>query len=133
MTAALKTLPRNVSTIVSLAVLLASPALAQEFWSPKTKEAIDRKPVLTITPTYPKKAREYRRQGRVVVCFGIRADGRVRKPYVLASTSREFSKPALRAIAQSKFEPVADGTPELEACRTFRFTLEPEPQSSVAQ
>lgn len=107
-------------------LLVATSVFADRRWDPENVEASDRKAKLVVSPTYPVKAWRERRQGRVIVCFDIRADGRVRKAFVLASSNRVFNKSALKAVRLSKFEEREPGTEPEDSCRTFRFLLEPE-------
>jgi len=87
----------------------------------------NRVPLLTTFPTYPSIARRDRIQGRAVVCFMIRQDGRISRARLKNSTHRIFRKPALRAIKKSTFEPLAPSQilATARTCRTYRFRLEP--------
>lgn len=125
------------STLVLLVVVLAlSPvALAQEtavqtdstsvrhFFDTKT----DRVPFRTAFPEYPRIARRDRIEGEATVCFMIKADGKISKARVRSSTHRMFSRPSLRAIKKSSFEPLAPGQilGTEKTCRTYRFRLDP--------
>ncbi len=88
-------------------------------------EAAIRKPLLVATPEYPTRAFRQRREGKVEVCFGILADGRVYRAYVASSSHRVFNRSALRAIRASLFEPDATSDRAVRGCRTFEFTLQP--------
>jgi TonB family protein len=87
----------------------------------------DRVPALTSFPKYPRVARRDRIEGEATVCFKIKADGRISRPVVTESTHRIFSKPALRAIKKSSFEPLGPGQvlDTARSCRTYRFRLDP--------
>jgi len=89
--------------------------------------ATDRVPALTTFPKYPSVARRDRIEGEATVCFKIKADGRISRAVVTESTHRIFSKPALRAIKKSSFEPLGPGQvlDTARTCRTFRFRLDP--------
>ena len=89
--------------------------------------ATDRIPALTAFPKYPTIARRDRIEGEATVCFKIKADGRVSRPVVTDSTHRIFSRPALRAIKKSTFEPLGPGQvlDTARTCRTYRFRLDP--------
>lgn len=89
--------------------------------------ANDRTPARTAFPRYPSIARRDRIQGEATVCFNIRTDGKISRPVVTNYTHRIFSKPALRAIRKSTFEPLAPGQilRTARTCRTYRFRLEP--------
>ena len=84
-------------------------------------------PALTAFPKYPRVARRDRIEGEATVCFKIKADGRISRPVVTESTHRIFSKPALRAINKSSFEPLGPGQvlDTARSCRTYRFRLDP--------
>lgn len=87
----------------------------------------DRVPALTAFPKYPSVARRDRIEGEATVCFKIRTNGRISRPVVTDYSHRIFSKPALRAIKKSTYEPL--GPRQLlktsRTCRTYRFRLEP--------
>jgi len=87
----------------------------------------DRIPALTIFPKYPSIARRDRIEGEVTVCFKIKANGKISRPVVTDRSHRIFSKPSLRAIRKSNYEPI--GPRQLLAtartCRIYRFRLEP--------
>ena len=87
----------------------------------------DRVPALTAFPKYPSVARRDRIQGEATVCFKIRANGRISRPKVTEYSHRIFSKPSLRAIKKSTFEPLGPGQilKTSRTCRTYRFRLEP--------
>jgi TonB family protein len=87
----------------------------------------DRVPALTAFPKYPSVARRDRIEGEATVCFKIKADGRISRPVVTEYTHKIFSKPALRAIKKSNFEPVGPGQilATARTCRTYRFRLDP--------
>ena len=87
----------------------------------------DRIPSQTAFPKYPSVARRDRIEGEATVCFKIKADGRISRPVVTTATHRIFSKPALRAIKNSSFEPIGPGQilATARTCRTYRFRLDP--------
>ena len=87
----------------------------------------DRVPALTAFPKYPSVARRDRIEGEATVCFKIRANGRISRPVVTQYSHRIFSKPSLRAIKKSNFEPLGPGQilKTSRTCRTYRFRLEP--------
>lgn len=87
----------------------------------------DRVPSRTTFPEYPRIARRDRIEGEATVCFMIKADGRISKAKVRSSTHRMFSRPSLRAIKKSSFEPLAPGQVlnTEKTCRTYRFRLDP--------
>jgi len=87
----------------------------------------DRVPALTAFPKYPSVARRDRITGEATVCFKIKANGKISRPVVTESTHRIFSKPALRAIKKSNFEPIGPGQilATARTCRIYRFRLDP--------
>ena len=87
----------------------------------------ERSPAVTAFPKYPSVARRDRIEGETVVCFTIDARGRIVRPSVRRSTHRIFEKPAMRAIKESSFTPLAEGEKPATAktCRTYRFRLDP--------
>ena len=120
-------------TIAAAIVLLAAgPATAdpEEGEEPEprvTDSSTERLPAITAFPRYPPIARRDRIEGEATVCFKIAPNGRILDPVVESSTHRIFEKPALRAIRESRFEPLAPGE-ELSGsttCRTYRFRLDP--------
>jgi TonB family protein len=92
-----------------------------------TDSSNDRVPAVTAFPKYPSIARRDRMEGEATVCFTIDKRGRIIRPSVTSSTHRIFEKPAMTAIRNSSFEPLAAGekpaTPK--TCRTYRFRLDP--------
>lgn len=86
-----------------------------------------RKPLKTVVPLYPEKARSQRVEGDVQVCFVVDRQGKVHRARVRTSTNRVFEKPAIRAARASAYAPLPDGepVPVIKTCRTFRFRLNP--------
>lgn len=89
--------------------------------------SLERIPLQTIAPEYPRKARRDRIEGEVQVCFEIDREGRPRRVAVRYSSNRAFEKPSLKAVKASRFRPLSKGEPlpAIKSCRTFIFTLEP--------
>jgi TonB family protein len=87
----------------------------------------DRVPALTAFPTYPSVARRDRIEGEAIVCFKIKTNGKISRASVRESTHKIFSRPSLRAIKKSTFEPLGPGQIQASAktCRTYRFRLDP--------
>ena len=71
--------------------------------------------------------RRDRVEGETTVCFWIDAAGEIVRPKVRNSTHRAFEKPAMAAIRESLFVPLAAGEVESPAdvCRVYRFRLKP--------
>lgn len=109
----------------------SAPAPGQEKGTGTVRHFIDtstdRVPALTAFPKYPSVARRDRIEGEATVCFKIRANGRISRPVVTEYSHRIFSKPSLRAIKKSSFEPLGPGQilKTSRTCRTYRFRLEP--------
>lgn len=87
----------------------------------------DRKPLQTMVPIYPEKARRDRLTGEVEVCFNVDKDGKVSRVSVRRSTHRVFEKPAIVAAKASTYHPLPEGKKlsGIKTCRTFRFQLTP--------
>lgn len=92
-----------------------------------TDDSTDRKPLQTMVPTYPEKARRERLTGEVEVCFHVDRDGKTSRVAVRRSTHRIFERPAVLAAKASTYYPLAEGKklPAIKTCRTFRFQLTP--------
>lgn len=119
---------RPAAALAALLLLVgAGAAGAQVSELPAGPDDTERVPRYTVVPDYPKVARRDRIEGEVQVCFNITRDGRPRRIAVRRSTHRIFEKPAIRAVRQSKYEPLPDEAElsGIKACRTFRFSLEP--------
>ena len=86
-----------------------------------------RSPAATAFPDYPAEERRDRVEGETTVCFRINAAGEIVRPKVRSSTHRAFEKPAMAAIRESLFVPLAEGEVESPAdvCRVYRFRLKP--------
>lgn len=117
--------------IVGSALLCASPFAAAQEKVATVKHFIDtstdRVPALTAFPKYPSIARRDRIEGEATVCFKIKANGRISRPVVTDYSHKIFSRPALRAIKKSSFEPLGPGQilATARTCRTYRFRLDP--------
>lgn len=101
---------------------------AQEIEEPAfAKDDVDRVPLYTVMPDYPKVARRDRIEGEVQVCFEVARKGKTRRIAVRRSTNRVFEKPAMRAVRASTYLPLSKDAAlsGIKSCRTFRFTLEP--------
>lgn len=114
-------------TVVAIGATVAS---AQEETTTVTHfrdSNTDRVPLLTAFPTYPTIARRDRIEGDTTVCFVITKEGRITRVRLKETTHRIFSKPSLRAIKKSTFEPLGPNQVLARArtCRTYRFRLDP--------
>ena len=125
-----KARPPAATVLITLGAAVAGSSVAADDPQGVTHfidTATDRVPALTAFPKYPSVARRDRIEGEATVCFKIKANGRVSRPVVTDSTHRIFSKPALRAIKKSSFEPLGPGQvlDAARTCRTYRFRLDP--------
>mgnify|MGYP001818922090 CR=1 FL=1 len=86
-----------------------------------------RKPLNTVVPVYPEKARRERLEGEVEVCFNIDREGRTSRVRVRHSTHRIFERPAVLAARASSYTaaPPEKKLSGIKTCRTFRFRLLP--------
>jgi TonB family protein len=93
-----------------------------------------RSPAATAFPDYPAEERRDRVEGETTVCFRINAAGEIVRPRVRSSTHRAFEKPAMAAIRESLFVPLAAGEVESPAdvCRVYRFRLKPIAAANAA-
>ena len=86
-----------------------------------------RKPLQTMVPDYPEKARRQRLEGEVEVCFNVDRDGKTSRVSVRRSTHRWFERPSILAVRASTYHPLSEGQrlSGIKTCRTFRFRLTP--------
>ena len=122
------TRPRSYTATVAF-LLVALGAAAQDDTSVThlTDRNGERKPLNTVVPIYPEKARRQRLEGEVQVCFHVDRQGKTSRVRVRNSTDRVFEKSAVLAARASSFAPVPPGQPAsgIKTCRTFRFRLLP--------
>ena len=88
---------------------------------------VDRKPLQTVVPVYPKRALQERLEGQVEVCFEVDREGRTSRIAVRHSSNRIFEKPSIQAVRASSYQPLEEGETlsGIKTCRTFRFALDP--------
>jgi TonB family protein len=116
---------------LAFAVLLFAGAIYAADEAPVVARIVDssleRIPLQTIAPEYPRKARRDRIEGEVTVCFEVDRSGRIRRAAVRHSSHRIFEKPSLRAVRASTFRALAEDepVPAIKSCRTFIFALQP--------
>jgi len=104
---------------------LALPALPVRA-APSSPAADLLTPIHIQRPVYPLAAMEQGIEGRVVVEFGLDADGSVREPTVVdAQPASIFDHAATHALLDWKFAPPAPGTAGRHYRQTFTFTLHP--------
>jgi TonB family protein len=120
---------RNSRLLIAAGIMVSLVALAQE-------EAIvdyvpgdegERRPLHTVVPAYPEKARRARVEGEVEVCFKVNREGKTSRVAVRRSTNRAFEKPARDAVRASTYRPLPkdEELSGIKTCRTFRFHLAP--------
>lgn len=99
-------------------VELPQPAIPQAQYGAKLK--VKREPNLS----YPRNVRGDRKDERVEVKFVIAPDGTTLNPEVVGSPRKEFVTPALIAIANTHYEPVAKGGQPVyvETTKTLKFS-----------
>lgn len=125
------------SSISSLAIaLLLAGAAAADDGNTSIRyvdEDSERKPLYTVSPIYPEKARRERIEGEVQVCFEIDRSGRPFRIAVRQSTHRVFEKPSRLAVRASTWVPLGpdEKRTDIKTCRTFRFDLERIPVSEI--
>jgi TonB family protein len=92
-----------------------------------TDDNVDRVPLQTVVPVYPKAARRDRIEGEVQVCFNVDRKGRTYRLAVRTSTNRIFERPSIKAIRESTYRrlPKDEKLSGIKTCRTFRFRLDP--------
>lgn len=117
------------ATLMALALLMTGvQSVANDDTRQKisTNADLERMPLHTVIPDYPKVARRDRIEGEVQVCFEITREGRTRRIAVRKSTNRVFERPAIRAVRASSYEPLPRDAAMsgIKSCRTFRFRLE---------
>ncbi|MGH8274650.1 MAG: energy transducer TonB [Gammaproteobacteria bacterium] len=88
------------------------------------------KPEVRIFPNYPPEAAIKHVQGSVLVCFTVKPDGSVYKPYIKSASSKEvkkyLGKALLDVMPEWKFSPKrVDGKPVTSSniCQTMRFRI----------
>ncbi|MDJ0919272.1 MAG: energy transducer TonB [Woeseiaceae bacterium] len=104
---------------------IPAPGMAQSVREPVVSE-VERVPLHTVVPDYPKEARRDRIEGEVEVCFNVDRKGRPMRIGVRRSTHRVFEKAAIRAVRASRYTPLkrSEPVPSIKTCRTFTFSLE---------
>jgi protein TonB len=90
-----------------------------EFYSSKDLRAVE-----TSIPEYPRSAELSGVEGYTVVEFTVMPDGTVAAPAIAESSYRLFSRAALAAISDWKFEPVvADAGVAIPVRTSMRFSF----------
>ena len=83
-------------------------------------------PEIMATPAYPRQAIRDAKEGRVVVCFEVDANGIVRDPQFIELTDEIFRAPSLDALMQSHYKGWSDeeNGAARPACRSFIYRLD---------
>lgn len=122
---------RPVLTIVLL--LIGSSALAQgkvaaidTIDNGGSHADVDRNPVQTVIPEYPRKAWLDFIEGDVQICFFITRGGKPYNVAVRSSDHKVFERPAREAVKISRFEAISrsESVSQIKTCRKFQFRLE---------
>jgi periplasmic protein TonB len=99
--------------------LIAGSAHADAYYSSKELRAVE-----TAIPEYPRRAELSGVEGFTVVEFTVMPDGSVAEAAIAQSSYRLFSRAALAAIEEWKFEPVIAEAGEAVPVRTsMRFSF----------
>jgi len=124
----------NKPALSVLLLMVGASALAQgkveaidTIDAPGSRDEVNRNPLQTVIPEYPRKAWLEQTEGDVQVCFHVTRGG---KPYNVAvrhSDNKVFERPAREAVKISWFEaiPRSEKVPQIKTCRKFQFRLEP--------
>lgn len=112
---------------------LASPAIPQRAVSAsKASEMLV--PIHIEQPVYPLAALEQGVEGKVVVEFGINADGSVRDPRVVSAQPESiFDHAAMQALQGWKFAPADSIGFDRRYRQTFTFTLHPGNETAARE
>jgi Gram-negative bacterial TonB protein C-terminal len=81
-------------------------------------------PVRTAIPLYPRQAVRDAKQGYVVSCFFVGADGNVRDPELIELSDEIFREPVLAALARSRYQGWQDDGTLRPGCRSYTFKLD---------
>src|SRR5210317_1011438 len=112
--------------LYALWLLAAGAATGDDGVTQLDNDGHERIPLNTVAPAYPEVARRDRIEGDVQVCFNVDREGRPYRIAVRSSSNRVFEKPSIRAIRDSRYQPIPQDrqVPAIKTCRTFRFRLE---------
>lgn len=104
---------------IAASSLFAGAANADALYSSKELRAVE-----TSIPEYPRRAELSGVEGFTVIEFTVMPDGSVAEPAIAQSSYRLFSRAALAAIEEWKFEPVVAEAGEAVPVRTsMRFSF----------
>ena len=104
---------------VAGSAFIAGSANADVLYSSKELRAVE-----TAIPEYPRRAELSGVEGYTIVEFTVMPDGSVAEPAIAHSSYRLFSKAALAAIEEWKFEPVvAEAGEAIPVRSSMRFSF----------
>ena len=123
----------NKPALTVLLLLVGGSALAQgkvatidTIDGPDSRDDLNRNPVQTVIPEYPRQAWLDQIEGDVQVCFYVTRGGRPYNIAVRHSDNKIFERPVREAVKISWFEaiPRSEKVPQIKTCRKFQFRLE---------
>ena len=130
----------NKPSLTVLLLLVGGSALAQgqvaafdTIDGSGSRDDLNRNPVQTVIPEYPRQAWLDQIQGDVQVCFYVTRGGRPYNIAVRHSDHKFFERPVREAVKISWFKaiPRSENVPQIKTCRMFQFRLEPlEPDAT---
>ena len=91
------------------------------------------RPLSTVNPSYPEKAREKRKEGIVTLGLTVNKDGSVSGVHVVKGVDNDIDQAAVEAVSQWKFDPgTYQGNPvDVELTVTVNFRLGNNPQQAA--
>jgi len=107
-----------VGALASGLVAVAQADVVEPFFTTKDLRAIEQP-----MPAYPRRAEQSGLEGYALVEFSVMADGSVAEPAIARSNSRLFSRAALDAIEEWKFEPVVANGESVSVRSAMRFNF----------
>ncbi|HUQ51809.1 MAG TPA: energy transducer TonB [Gammaproteobacteria bacterium] len=81
-------------------------------------------PRVTATPRYPIAAIREAKQGRVVTCFLVDAEGVIVEPEIIELSDEVFREPILVALSRSRYEARQADSALRPSCRSYTFSLD---------
>ncbi len=118
---------------ISVDAVSAMPVCGQKTSPAEGPCATAPKPLSEISPFYPEKARQERKEGTVVLKLTINKDGAVSDVHVVNGIEKDIDQAAVEAVGQWKFSPgTYQGNPvdvELSVSVNFRLTATPQQSS----
>lgn len=81
-------------------------------------------PERMATPYYPRQAIREAKQGRVVTCFFVDAEGLIVNPQIVELSDEVFRAPTLEALERSRYRSWTAGVESRPGCRSFIYRLD---------